>query len=84
MSRLLMPFSEHIKIVFSESSNIYIITETKKTFVFYLSTLTNVQNSVAGAGMQAAATLIMFLPNLIIFIFMQSRVMDTMSHSGIK
>jgi len=68
----------------SESSNIYIITETKKTFVFYLSTLTNVQNSVAGAGMQAAATLIMFLPNLIIFIFMQSRVMDTMSHSGIK
>jgi len=26
----------------------------------------------------------MFLPNLIIFIAMQSRVMNTMSHSGIK
>ena len=67
-----------------ESSNLYIITETKKTFVFYLSTLTNVQNTVAGAGLQAAAGLIMTLPNLIIFIFMQGRVMDTMSHSGIK
>lgn len=67
-----------------ESSNLYIITETKKTFAFYLMTLTNVQNAVAGAGMQAAAGLILFLPNLIIFIFMQSRVMDTMSHSGIK
>ena len=36
------------------------------------------------AGVQAAASLIMFLPNLIIFIALQSRVMNTMSHSGIK
>lgn len=69
----------------TESSNIYIITETKKTFSFYLTTLTaNQVVSIAGAGMAAAAGLIMFLPNLIIFILMQSRVMDTMSHSGIK
>ncbi len=69
----------------TESSNIYIITETKKTFAFYLSTLTaNQAVSIAGAGMAAAAGLIMFLPNLIIFVIMQSRVMDTMSHSGIK
>ena len=69
----------------TESSNLYIITETKKTFAFYLSTLTSNQVvSIAGAGMAAAATLIMFIPNLIIFIFMQSKVMDTMSHSGIK
>lgn len=67
-----------------EPSNIYIQDETMKSFSFYLSTLTNTQNSIAGAGMQAAAGLIMFLPNLIIFIFMQSKVMNTMSHSGIK
>jgi multiple sugar transport system permease protein len=36
------------------------------------------------AGVGAAATLILFFPNLIIFIAMQSRVMNTMSHSGIK
>jgi ABC-type glycerol-3-phosphate transport system permease component len=69
----------------TESSNLYIITETKKTFAFYLTTLTaNQAVSLAGAGMAAAAGLIMFLPNLIIFIIMQSRVMNTMSHSGIK
>ncbi len=69
----------------TESSNLYIITETKKTFSFYLTTLTaNQAVSIAGAGMAAAAGLILFLPNLLIFIIMQSRVMDTMSHSGIK
>ena len=35
-------------------------------------------------GMAAAASLIMFLPNLVIFIIMQSKVIDTMAHSGIK
>jgi len=68
----------------TEASNTYIQDETLKSFAFYLSTLTSVQNSIAGAGMSAAAGLIMFLPNLIIFIIMQSRVMSTMSHSGIK
>ena len=34
--------------------------------------------------MAAAATLIMFLPNLLIFILLQSQVMSTMSHSGLK
>jgi len=34
--------------------------------------------------MQAAAVLIMFIPNLILFILLQSRVMNTMSHSGMK
>jgi hypothetical protein len=28
--------------------------------------------------------LIMFLPNLIIFLILQSQVMSTMSHSGLK
>jgi len=69
----------------TESSSIYIITETKKTFAFYLSTLTaNQAVSIAGLGMAAAAGLIMFLPNLLIFVIMQGKVMDTMSHSGIK
>lgn len=67
-----------------ESSNLYIQDETMKSFAFYLSTLTSQQNAIAGAGMAAAASLILFIPNLIIFIFMQSKVMNTMSHSGIK
>lgn len=68
-----------------ETSDLYINNENLKTFAFYMSTLTSNQgNTVAGQGLSAAASLIMFLPNLIIFIFMQKQVMDTMAHSGIK
>lgn len=67
------------------TSNLYINDESLKTFAFYMSTLTsNAGNSVAGQGISAAASLLMFVPNLIIFIFMQKQVMDTMAHSGIK
>ncbi|QGG58817.1 ABC transporter permease subunit [Paenibacillus sp. B01] len=69
----------------TETSALYMSQETLKTFAFYMTTLTTtVGNNVAGQGMAAAAALFMFLPNLVIFIFMQSRVMDTMAHSGIK
>ncbi len=71
---------------YTESSSLYISNETLKTFAFYLGSLTaRAQgNAVAGIGMAAAASLILFIPNLIIFIIMQSNVMDTMGHSGIK
>lgn len=68
----------------TETSMLFVSTETKQTFAFYMSSILNVSNSVAGAGMSAAATLIMFLPNLIIFIILQGKVMNTMAHSGIK
>lgn len=71
----------------AEVSTLYINNESLKNFAFYLTTLTSTAagtNVVAGQGMAAAASLIMFLPNLIIFIFLQSQVMSTMSHSGLK
>ncbi|MEW5987896.1 MAG: carbohydrate ABC transporter permease [Chloroflexota bacterium] len=71
----------------TDVSTLYINSESLKTFAFYLTTLTTTTsgaNAVAGQGMAAAASLIMFLPNLIIFIFLQSQVMSTMSHSGLK
>lgn len=79
-----------------EASNYYINNEALKSFSFYMFTLTantgnaNAMvgqlsgNAIAGLGMQAAASLIMFLPNLVMFIVLQSRVMNTMSHSGMK
>lgn len=68
------------------TSNLYVDDESKKTLAFFLTTISsNVSNNpIAGRGMQAAASLLMFLPNLIIFIFIQNKVMDTMAHSGIK
>lgn len=71
----------------ADTSTLYVTTESLKSFAFYLSTLTTTTagaNAVAGQGMAAAASLIMFLPNLLIFIFLQSQVMNTMSHSGLK
>lgn len=69
----------------TEASTVYINDETLKTFSFYMTTLSNVSgNVVAGQGIVAAATLIMFLPNLVLFIILQSQVMNTMAHSGLK
>lgn len=68
----------------TETSNLYVNNEELQTFAYYLSTLSNASNSVSGAGVSAASALILFLPNLIIFIILQSQVMDTMARSGIK
>jgi ABC-type glycerol-3-phosphate transport system permease component len=71
----------------AEISTLYINDERLKTFAFFLTTLTSTTagaNAVAGQGMAAAATLIMFLPNLIVFAILQRQVMNTMSHSGLK
>ncbi|MCR5737901.1 MAG: carbohydrate ABC transporter permease [Eubacterium sp.] len=66
-----------------ESSNNYITSESLRTLTYYVNSV-GTNNAVAAAGMMAAAQLVMFIPNLIIFISMQSKVMNTMSHSGIK
>jgi multiple sugar transport system permease protein len=69
----------------TSTSILYIDDESKRTLAFFMMSLTSAQgNTVAGQGMAAAASLIMFIPNLVLFIFLQSRVMNTMAHSGIK
>ncbi len=66
-------------------STLYVNDDSMKTLAFYFSTLAaRTGNTVAGQGIMAAASLISFLPNIIIFIFLQGKVMNTMAHSGIK
>ena len=67
-----------------EASVYYINNESLKTFAYYISTFASSSTATSTQGVAAASALIMFLPNLIIFIIMQSKVMDTMAHSGIK
>lgn len=67
-----------------ETSSYFINDDGLKTLTFYMNTLVNANNTVAGQGVAAAASLIMFIPNLIIFIFCQNAVMNTMASSGIK
>lgn len=66
-----------------EASTLYLNNESLKTFAYYISTFSTGSSTIT-QGITAASALIMFLPNLIIFIVMQSNVMDTMAHSGIK
>lgn len=68
-----------------ETSTLYTQSEALKTLPFFIATLTNgITNNVVGQGIAAAATLLVFLPNLIIFLVFQRRVIATMAHSGIK
>lgn len=67
-----------------ETSNYFFNDDSMKTLTFYMNTLVNANNSVAGQGMAAAASLIMFVPNLVLFIILQNKVMNTMASSGIK
>ncbi|PYI56344.1 ABC transporter permease [Paenibacillus flagellatus] len=68
-----------------ETSKLFMQDESMKTFPFFLSTLTNgLANSVARQGAAAAAAVVLFLPNFIIFLFFQRKVIATMAHSGIK
>ena len=69
-----------------EAANYYINDDGLKSLAFYMNTLTSTTttNTVAGQGLSAAASLIMFLPNLILFCILQKNVMNTMAHSGIK
>ncbi len=68
-----------------EPSIYYIENEAMRTLPFFLGTLTSgLANNVAGQGAAAAAGLLVFLPNLIFFLIMQSRVIQTMAYSGLK
>ncbi len=67
-----------------EASVYYLNNESLKTFAYYITTFSSASTSSITQGVTAASALIMFVPNLVIFIVMQSKVMDTMAHSGIK
>lgn len=66
------------------TSNLYVSDEGFRTLAFYMNSLANANNTVAGQGIAAAASLIMFVPNLILFIILQKSIMNTMANSGIK
>ena len=69
----------------TSTSTLFMQNDAMKTFPYYLSTLTNnLANSVARQGAVAAASLILFLPTLIIFLTFQRKGIATMAHSGIK
>jgi ABC-type glycerol-3-phosphate transport system permease component len=60
----------------------YIYSESLKTLPTMLKQIST--GGMARAGMAAAAAVVLMLPPIIAFIGSQSRIVETMSHSGIK
>lgn len=68
-----------------ETSQLFMQDESMKTLPYYMMSLTaNLANTVARQGAAAAGALFMFLPQFIMFLFFQRKVIATMAHSGIK
>jgi ABC-type glycerol-3-phosphate transport system permease component len=63
---------------------LYIQNESLKTLPLALQLLQGGTGQVARVGAFAAATLLTTLPTIIVFVSMQSKVIKTMAHSGIK
>lgn len=68
----------------TEASQLFISNETLKNLPYYFQTMSLGTSSIATQGIISAANLIIFLPNIIVFIILQNKVMNTMAHSGIK
>jgi len=71
----------------TSSSVLFMTEESMRTLPYFVSTLTGGAQqaaAVARQGAAAAAGLIMFLPNFLIFAIMQKSMIETMVTSGIK
>ena len=66
------------------SALIYTNKSTMKTLPLALQLISGARASSVYCWRRAAASLVMVLPTVILFVIMQSRVVETMAYSGIK
>ncbi|WP_409344729.1 carbohydrate ABC transporter permease [Paenibacillus sp. MBLB4367] len=69
----------------TETSTYFMTDESMKTLPYFVQTLTGgLSTVVARQGASAAAGLLLFIPNLIIFVILQKSMINTLVNSGIK
>ena len=68
--------------LWNNSGATYIYTESHKLLPSVLSSIS--AGGLARAGASAAVSIILMIPPILIFLYSQSSVMETMSHSGLK
>lgn len=68
----------------SGSAMLYTTTDQLKNLPYVIGTISGGAGQVARVGALAAASFLMIIPTLIMFIVTQRKVMETMAHSGIK
>ncbi len=67
-----------------EGSTLYMTKETMKTLAYYVEAMTVNIPGVAQISIGSSIGLLMFLPNLIMFLLFQRKMIQTMLHSGVK
>lgn len=77
----LMIFS--FQTLWSSNGGIYVFDEQLKTLPFALSNI-SANGSISRAGVAGAISLIVMIPPIVLFLFSQNRVLQTMSTSGLK
>ena len=73
---------ECFKSLWNSGSSIYIHSEELKTFNYAIQQI--VTGGIARSGAGAAATVVMMLVPILIFVFNQSQIVETMGSSGMK
>lgn len=68
--------------VWGATASNMVFTENIKTLPYMLSQIAS--SGISRAGVGAAASLLLLIPNILFFTFSQSNVMETMSNTGIK
>lgn len=66
----------------ASGANNFIFSEKLKELPTVLSTIVN--GGIARAGAASAVSVVLMIPPIIVFLYSQSSVMETMSHSGLK
>ena len=70
------------KDLWNSGANMYIYSEQLKTFNYAISQL--VTSGISRSGVSAAATVVMMIVPILVFVITQSNVIETMSASGLK
>lgn len=70
------------KDLWNSGANMYIYSEQLKTFNYAISQL--VTSGISRSGVSAAATVVMMMVPILVFVITQSNVIETMSASGMK
>ena len=70
------------KDLWNQGASLYIMSEQYKTFNYAVQQV--VSGGVSRAGVGMAATVVMMIVPIMVFVFSQSRVVETMSSSGMK
>ena len=73
---------ESFKNLWNSGNSIYIYSEQLKTFNYAINQI--VTGGIARAGVGAAATVVMMIVPITVFVICQSNVIETMGSSGMK